>query len=155
MLYPLQLEIKVSYWIYTVVWVMKRRLSIINLTLEINLPTFRLNATVVIRMKLLEHPVEMFFSELKLVTDNLLFIDSATNWETTEAFGRWKYNHGYEIVFAFIFQHPPLSYSREVIYTEMFRLFVLKTGFFSTDVVKSLTCELLLLKWWYEVDGIV
>ena len=97
---------------------MKRRLSIINLTLEINLATFVLNTPVIIRVKLLEHSVEMSFSELKLVTDNILFIYSATNWETTKAFGWWKYNHGYEIVLAFIFQHPPLSYSREVSYTE-------------------------------------
>ena len=99
MLYALQFEIKVSYWIYTVIWVMKRRLSIINLTLEINLPTFRPKSPVVIRVKLLEHPVEMSFSELKLVTDNVLFIYSATNWKTTEAFGRWKYNQFFCIYF--------------------------------------------------------
>ena len=73
MLYSLQFEIKVSYQTYTVIWVMKRRLSIINLSSEINLPTFWLNAPVVIRVKLLEHSVEISFSELKLVTDIITF----------------------------------------------------------------------------------
>ena len=46
---------------------MKRRLSGTNLSSENNLPTFRLNAPVVIN-------IGKLFSELKLVTDNLLFI---------------------------------------------------------------------------------
>ena len=64
----------VSYETYTVILVIKRRLTVINLSWENNLPTFRLNAPVVIRVKLLEHSVEISFSELKLVTNNLLFI---------------------------------------------------------------------------------
>ena len=111
---------------------MKRRLSIINLTLEINLPTFRLNSPVVIRVKLLEHPVEMSFSELKLVTDNLLFIYSATNWKATEAFGRWKYNQLFLHLFSNIL---PLATLGKLATLEMFRLFMLKIGFFSTGLI--------------------
>ena len=43
---------------------MKRRLSVTNMSSENNLPTFQLNAPVIIG------------SELKLVTDNLLFISA-------------------------------------------------------------------------------
>ena len=157
MLYSLHFEIKVPYWIYTVIWVMKRRLSIINLTLEINLLTFRLNAPVVIRVKLLEHSVEISFSELKFVTDTLSLRYSATNWETTEAFGRWKCNHGYEIVLHLFSNILPLATlgKLHVATLKMFRLFMLKIEFFSTGAARSLTCELLFLKWWHEVDGIV
>ena len=46
--------------------IIERRLSVTNLSSENNLPMFRLNAPVVIRVK-----VGKVFSELKLVTDNL------------------------------------------------------------------------------------
>ena len=47
--------------------IIERRLSVTTLSSENNLPMFRLNAPVVIRVK-----VGKVFSELKLVTDNLL-----------------------------------------------------------------------------------
>ena len=60
---------------------MKRRLSDTNFSSENDLPTFRLNAPVVIRAKLVttgafSPTVSKLFFELKLVTDNLLI----TNW---------------------------------------------------------------------------
>ena len=70
---------------------MKRRLSVTNLSSENNLPTFRLNAPVVIRAKgwlmmtaAFSRNVWKLFSELKLVTDNLLFIYAEANWEAAE-----------------------------------------------------------------------
>ena len=48
---------------------MKRRLSVANLSLENNLLTFRLNASVVISAKVIN--IGKLFSKLKLVTDNL------------------------------------------------------------------------------------
>ena len=55
-------------------WKCPEGLSVTNLSSENNLPTFRLNAPVIIRAK-----VSKLFSELKLVTDNLLFIYAAAN----------------------------------------------------------------------------
>ena len=51
-------------------------------SLENNLPTFRPNAPVVIRVS---RNVGKLFSELKLVTDNLLFIYAEASWEATES----------------------------------------------------------------------
>ena len=63
---------------------MKRRLSVTNLSLENNLQTFRLNAPVVIRAKVMttgafSRNEGKLFSELKLVADNLLFIYAEAN----------------------------------------------------------------------------
>ena len=83
-------------------WPMKRRLSVTNLSSENNLPMFWLNAPVVIRaigkivMRLralmttgaFSWNVGKLFSELKLVTDNLLFIFVEANWEDTESSGQ-------------------------------------------------------------------
>ena len=56
----------------------ERRLSVTNLSSENNLPTFRLNASVVIKVKVstfiagaFSQNVGKLFSKLKLVTDNL------------------------------------------------------------------------------------
>ena len=62
---------------------MKGRLSVINFSSENNLPTFRLNAPVVIRVKELRtgafsQNVSKLFSELKLVTDNLFVLQKPT-----------------------------------------------------------------------------
>ena len=55
---------------------MKRRLSVTNLSLENNLPTFRLNAPVVIRAdvnwSIQSKCQQDIFRKLKLVTDSLL-----------------------------------------------------------------------------------
>ena len=61
-----------------------RRLSVTNLSSENNLSMFWLNASVFIRAKV-EHSVETSASyfQLKLVTDNLLFINTEANWEAT------------------------------------------------------------------------
>ena len=72
---------------------MKERSSVSNLSLENNLPMFRLNAPVVIRAKvkrwtnvaIYSHALHVkLFSQLKLVTDNLLCIYAEANWEATE-----------------------------------------------------------------------
>ena len=62
-----------------------------NLSLNNNLPTFRLNAPVVITFAMmtteaLSWNVGKLFSKLKLVTDNLLFIYAEANWEATETY---------------------------------------------------------------------
>ena len=80
----------------------KRRLSVTNLSSENNLPSFQLNVPVVIRVKVIAAfvctsftftlmmtgaftwNVSKLFSNLKLVTDNLLFIYVAANWEATK-----------------------------------------------------------------------
>ena len=59
---------------------MMRRLSVTNLSSENNLPTFRLNAPVVVRVKgAFSRNIGKLFSELKLVTDNLLFVYAEAN----------------------------------------------------------------------------
>ena len=62
---------------------MKRRLSVTDLSSENNLPTFQLNAPVVIRAEVttgaFSQNVGKLFSELKSVTDNLLFIYAEAN----------------------------------------------------------------------------
>ena len=66
--------------------ILERRLSVTNLSSENNLPTFWLNAPVVIRAKgAFSQNVSKLFSKLKLVTDNLLSIYAAANWEATES----------------------------------------------------------------------
>ena len=67
--------IPTNWQLFTFLCKLKKSLSVTNLSSENNLPTFRLNAPVVIRVKL-DHSVETSASyfQLKLVTDNLLFI---------------------------------------------------------------------------------
>ena len=56
------------------------RLSGTNLSSENNLPMFRLNAPVIIRVKVaFNRNVGKLFSELKLEMDNLLFINAEAN----------------------------------------------------------------------------
>ena len=73
-------------------FIAKRRLSITNLSSENNLPMFQLNAPVFLfinpfTLMIFSRNIGKLFSELKLVTDNLLFIYAAANWEATE---RWS-----------------------------------------------------------------
>ena len=72
-------------------FIAKRRLSITNLSSENNLPMFQLNAPVFLfinpfTLMIFSRNIGKLFSELKLVTDNLLFIYAAANWEATEGF---------------------------------------------------------------------
>ena len=71
---------------------MKRRLSVTNLSSENNLPMFRLNAAVVTRASFalmmtgaFSRNASKLFSDLKLVTDNLLFVYAGANSEATES----------------------------------------------------------------------